>query len=272
MKRILLALALLTSPAAAQDICGGAENPCEITDGTYHLRLPTGWDGATEMPVLLFYHGHRGTGRPILGNGGMATDFADNGYLLIAPNGASLTPGGPQSYPARDLPGWRDDIAFTFDVLDDVAARYPIDRARIYAAGFSAGGSMVWRLACNAGDRLAGMVSLAGALRVPNDTDCAGLTGLPVLQIHGFADGQVPFEGRAIRDWHQGSIWDSLARATARNGCRTQPDAIELGETFWTRDWHEGCTGAPVRLVIHQGGHGLPQGWTGLARAFFEAP
>ncbi|MEM6610443.1 MAG: hypothetical protein AAF689_17935 [Pseudomonadota bacterium] len=269
---ILLAFGV-TATAVAQSPtdCGGAESPCQTADGTYHLRLPSEWDGQSALPVLIFFHGHRGTGRPILGNGGLATDFADQGYLLIAPNGASFQGGGPQSYPARAMEGWRDDVAFTLSVLDEVAGYIPIDRTRIYASGFSAGGSMAWLMACEAGEHLAGMVAVAGALRRPNTTDCAGLEGLPILHVHGFADGQVPFEGRAIRDWHQGSVWDSLARAVARNGCRTHPDEIAIEAAFRLRDWNASCAGAPVRLAIHDGGHGLPQGWTALARTFFEA-
>lgn len=261
---------ILPSLAFAQAPCGGAETPCEIDGGTYHLRMPLSGASAEPMPVLIFYHGHRGTGRPILGNGGMVTDFAASGYILVAPNGAALSEGGPQSYPARDGSP-RDDVAFTLSMLDDLEARYPIDRDRIYASGFSAGGSMAWLLACEAGEVLAGMVSVAGALRVPNDTECAGLADLPILQVHGFADNQVPFEGRAIRDWHQGSLWDSMDRALAQNNCRTHPDRIDMGDRFWIRQWDNSCAGAPVHLAVHPGAHGLPQGWTGLARAFFES-
>ena len=264
------AVLALSAPAMAQPSCGGADTPCELDNGSYHLRMPDQWDGVSELPVLIFYHGHRGTGRPILGNGGLATDFAGSGYLLVAPNGASLPGSDAQSYPARDAPGWRDDVAFTRAVLDDVATQVPIDRSRIYASGFSAGGSMAWLVACEAGGDLAGMVAVAGALRIPNETDCAGLAGLPILQVHGFADLQVPFEGRAIRDWHQGSLWDSLEMALAQNQCRTHPDTIDMGETFWVRSWQDSCAAAPVRLAVHPGGHGLPAGWTALARDFFE--
>jgi polyhydroxybutyrate depolymerase len=272
MKHLLPLLALLTLPfpAFAQPQCGGVDAPCALEGGNYNLRLPDDWDGVSERPVLIFYHGHRGTGRPILGNGGLAVDFAANGYILVAPNGVALQDGGPQSYPARDGSP-RDDVAFTLAVLDDLEARVPVDRDRIYASGFSAGGSMAWLMACEAGDQLAGMVSVAGALRVPNSTDCAGLEGLPILQVHGFADLQVPFEGRAIRDWHQGSLWDSLGYALERNACRTHPDSVEIGDMFRLRDWNASCAGAPVRLAVHDGGHGLPRGWTGMARDFFEA-
>jgi polyhydroxybutyrate depolymerase len=274
MKQLFLAAALMAGavPAVAQndDLCGGAETPCTLEGGNYHLRMPEGWDGETALPVLIFYHGHRGNGRTILGNGGLVSDFSANGYILIAPNGARLGEDGPQSYPAREGSP-RDDVAFTLAVLDDLETRVPVDRDHVYASGFSAGGSMAWLLACEAGDMLAGMVSVAGALREPNPTDCAGLEGLPILQVHGFADLQVPFEGRAIRDWHQGSLWDSLERALERNECRTHPDRVEIGETFRLRIWAESCEGGPVQLAVHDGGHGLPRGWTGMARDFFEA-
>ena len=121
---------------------------------------------------------------------------------------------------------------------------------------------MAWLLACEAGDQLSGMISVSGGLRRPKSTECAGLAGLPVMQVHGFADGQVPFGGRATRDWHQGSVWEALDRARDMNGCRSNPDVIEITEDVRTRLWDESCTGAPVRLDVHNGGHGLPSGWT----------
>jgi len=258
----LALLACLPMSAHAQDC--GPDAPCEIAGGSYHLRLPAG-DGP--HPVLIWYHGHRGNGASIHRGGGLARDFLANGYALLAPNGFRFGD-GPRSYPARDNAP-RDDVAFTFAALTAATTRGNLDLDRLYVGGFSAGGSMAWLLACQAGDRLSGLVSVAGALRRPNTTDCAGLIGLPVMQVHGFADGQVPFEGRAIRDWHQGSLWDILERARVANGCRSHPDAIDISDRFRTRVWDDSCTGAPVRLDIHDGGHGLPQGWTARAHAFF---
>ncbi len=260
---LVCALFAMTTPLAAQDC--GPDTPCEISGGEYHLRLP---EGPGPHPVLIWFHGHRGNGASIHRGGGLQRDFLDQGYALLAPNGY-LNPGGWRSYPAR-TGAPRDDVAFAFAALAAAQDRGALDLNRVYAGGFSAGGSMAWLLACEAGERLAGMVSVAGALRSPNDTDCSGLKDLPILHIHGFADGQVPFEGRRIRDWHQGSVWDSLERAREANGCRTNPDTIDIGEKFRSRSWQASCSGAPVRLDVHDGGHGLPQGWTARARAFFE--
>lgn len=265
MIRILTAafMALGSLPALAQDC--GPDVPCDINGGSYHLRLP---DGDGPHPVMIWFHGHRGNGASIHRNGGLARDFLAQGYALLAPNGFQRED-GPRSYPARDGSP-RDDVAFTFAALEDAQTRASLDLDRVYVAGFSAGGSMAWLVACEEGARLSGMISVAGALRRPNTTDCAGLQGLPVMQVHGFADNTVPFEGRAIRDWHQGSIWDALERARTANGCRSNPDDIIVTEELRTRIWDESCSKAPVRLEVHNGGHGLPAGWTARAYAFLE--
>lgn len=269
MRALTILLALLATPLAAQQQPCGPDAPCEIADGSYHLVVPDGWDGASPLPALIFYHGHRGSGAQVFRSRGLNGTFGDAGYLLIAPNGPLREGETYRSNPARATAP-RDEVAFTLAILDDVAARLPLDRDRVFASGFSAGGSMAWLMACEAGQYLKGMVSVAGALRRPNPTECSGLAGLRILQVHGFADGQVPFEGRGIRDWHQGSVWEALDRARDRNACRSNPDEITVTETFRIRDWSGSCDGGAVRLAVHDGGHGLPRGWTDLARAFLE--
>jgi len=251
---------------AAQDC--GLENPCEIDGGTYYLNLP---EGEGPHPVLIWYHGANGNGGTVHRGGGLQRDFLDQGYALLAPNGQTREGRAPGRFffPGRDGAA-RDDVAFTFAALADAQKRANLDETRLYASGFSAGGSMAWLLACEAGEKLSGMVSVAGALRSPNVTDCAGLVGLPVMQVHGFADGQVPLEGRGIRDWHQGSVWEALDRAREANGCRSNPDSIDISDDFRSRSWDESCALAAVRIDLHDGGHGLPPGWTSRAKAFFE--
>lgn len=268
---VLAAIPVLLSamaPAAAngEDPCG-PEAACAIEGGDYHLRLPPGWDGLTPLPAVVFFHGHRSSGATIFRSSGLRQTFLDNGYLVIGPNGAAR-PDGARAWPARPGAGTRDDVAFTLAVLDDVAARLPVDRARIFATGFSAGGSMAWMMGCYAGERFAGVASVAGALRRPTPEACPG-GPVPLLQIHGFADRQVPLEGRAIGNWHQGDVFESLGLIRTANGCGSRPDAITVEAPYRCRDW-TGCDGAPVRLCLHDGGHGLPKGWTDLAREFLD--
>lgn len=248
----------------------GRDAPCEIAGGSYHLVLPEGWDGTSPLPAVVFFHGHRGSGASIFRSQGLRRTFSEGGYLLIAPNGAIRPGTNYRAWPARPGDHPRDDVAFTLSVLDDVAGRLPVDMDRIYASGFSAGGSMAWMMGCYAGSRFAGVASVAGALRRPLPEGPCPDPVARLVQVHGFSDRQVPLEGRGIGDWHQGDVFESLDLLRRANGCRSNPDTIEIGETFRCRDWTSCETGAQ-KLCLHDGGHGLPPGWTDLARDFFEA-
>ncbi len=47
-----------------------------------------------------------------------------------------------------------DDVGFFIELLDDLARRTSVDRARVYATGLSNGAMMAYRLAAEASDRI----------------------------------------------------------------------------------------------------------------------
>ena len=250
----------------------GAETPCEIENGGYHLLFPPEWDGETPLPAVIYFHGHRSSGASVFRGGSMQTVFADAGYLVIAPNGQPLANSRGYRWPARPPEGQaRDDVAFTLDVLADASRQVPqIDNDKIYVTGFSAGGSMAWMMACYAGQEFAGFTSVAGALRRPAPQEVCPAGPIRVLQIHGFSDTQVPLEGRGIGDWHQGDVFETLSLARRTNSCRSNPDEISIGTPFSCRTWGESCGSEALALCLHDGGHGLPKGWAEQARDWFE--
>lgn len=266
----LAGLAALVNPAWAAIDCGDVDNACEIDGGSYHIRLPDGWDGETAMPAVVFYHGHNATGRMIFNAGSLKSAFLDHGYAVIAPNGLRLDGSQTGSYPARIRPdAARDDVAFSLNVLDDVMARVPLQDDKVFVSGFSAGGSMAWMMACYAGERFAGFAPVAGTLRRPiPEVECPS-GPVRMLHIHGFSDRQVPLEGRGIRDWHQGDVFEALSLVRKSNACRTNPDQIDIGERYSCRSWTS-CDNEAIKLCLHDGGHGLPPGWGDLARDWFE--
>ncbi|MEL6450475.1 MAG: alpha/beta fold hydrolase [Pseudomonadota bacterium] len=260
-----LAALLFALPGLAFAQCG-ADAPCDIDGGSYHMIDST--EGSGAKPALVFFHGHNATGRMIF-RGGIKADFAEAGYVVIAPNGTPIPGRSTRRWAGRDG-GARDDVGFTFAVIEDAKTKANIDHSRIYVAGFSAGGSMAWLMACKAAAPFAGFASVSGALRRPNDTTNCPNAPIRMLHIHGFADAQVPFEGRAIGDWHQGSVWDSLTLARRTNQCRSNPDSIDMSDRFDCRIWGPSCSDGAIKFCAHDGGHGLPRGWTTLARDWFE--
>ena len=283
MMRVILILVFGGLQTAwAQEPCG-PDAPCAVAGGDYFLAFPDDWDGESPLPALIFYHGHRSSGLSVLNSGSMHDAFGDHGYLLIAPNGAKRPGTDIRAWPARPTTdGARDDVAFSLDVIEDVAARVPLDRDRLYVAGFSAGGSMAYMMACYEGQRFAGAVSIAGALRRPiPDGLCPG-GPVSMLHFHGYADTQVPLEGRGHRRLAPGrrlriagdllrrdrpvpqqpdqpSTWiravlvpqlGPSATATARNpasACTTAATACPAAGPTLARDWSG--TGRPRQLT-----------------------
>ena len=55
-----------------------------------------------------------------------------------------------------------DDVAYLDAILDDATRRAPVDPARIYIAGYSNGGFMAHRYACERAARLAAIAAFSG--------------------------------------------------------------------------------------------------------------
>ena len=87
-------------------------------------------------------------------------------------------------------------MAFLRAVLADAAARAPIDPLRALLGGFSGGGMMAWRVACDAPGAFRAYLPVAGLLWRPLPEACAGPA--PMLHVHGWSDPVVPLEGRSV--------------------------------------------------------------------------
>src|SRR5271166_323050 len=200
----------------------GADLPCLVQGGAYLVRPPAGWDGRSALPTVVFFHGWMQSASDVMRDESMARVTSDLGVLLVAPDGAGHTwsfPGSPGHY--------RDEFAFIRAVLDDVEARFPIDTRRLWASGFSQGGSMVWYAARFLGDRFAAFVPVAGDFWEPPPPTCpSGPASL--RHIHGLADETFPTSGRAVAEHsHQGNLWQGWALWLRTDGCVAPPDRVD---------------------------------------------
>ena len=80
------------------------------------------------------------------------------------------------------------DVAFIEDLLNALSSEYCIDGSQVFAAGFSLGGGMVHRLACDRPELFA-RVGIVAGMYLP----CQGQ--LPAIAFHGDADPIIPYEG-----------------------------------------------------------------------------
>lgn len=268
---MLLAGVAATDPAEAIDRPCGASAPCKTTSGTYHLAFPADWDGKSTLPAVVFFHGHNSSGRNAIRNKSLARKFTKRGYLMIAPNGTAGNGRTALGWPAnRAAKGRRDDIAFVSEVMASVRQRLPLDKGKLLVTGFSSGGSMAWHLACYTFDKFTAFAPVAGGLRRPAPEGKCPAGPVRLLHIHGFSDAQVPLEGRAIRDWHQGDVFEGLSKLRQTNGCRSNPTAFTTRGRYQCRQW-TGCKSRKdIEFCLHPRGHELPRGWDNRVFQWFE--
>lgn len=142
-----------------------------------------------------------------------------------------------------------DDVGYLDAVVTRVRATHAIDPRQVYLAGFSNGGMMAHRYACERAGAVAAIVSVAGPLEA---ISCRPQQPVAVLQMQGLADRTVPIGGR---DFDQ----DLRARL------RSAPGTVR----FWRQV--DGAA-APARLLVRPRlGHAWPVDGAALAWAFFAA-
>ncbi len=253
---LALVAALMTGPgrAASVEACP-AEQGCQVEGGHYRLILPDDVKAAAPVAALMFFHGWQGSAEETVADPGLRALATRLGVALIAPDGAGRT----WSYPGS--PGrHRDEFAFVDRVLDDVAARFPVDPRRIMASGFSQGGSMVWYLACRMTERFRAFAPVAGAFWEPLPPACAGPRPA-MVHTHGTADATVPLAGRALRGgYRQGDVFRSLAVLDPQARAVTVADFAMSPDALSCLPLNAAGT-APLELCLHPGGHVVDPAW-----------
>lgn len=233
----------------------------QLEDGSYSVVVPSSWPGAV-VPVLLHLHGHNGNVERSL----QALDMDqanDMATLLVYPQGQDET----WTVMGENLGGsGRDDLAFLTAVMDDVAAKWPVDRARTYVSGFSLGGSMTLTVLCMGleGWTFAAAAPASGGWWEPMPATCAA-PPTPLCRIHGTEDTQWTWEGREVTEedggpYQQIGVEEDVAWWREHNQCTSlEPqDPVVAGDlscSYWSE-----CE-ATVGLCTYEGGHKPVHEW-----------
>jgi polyhydroxybutyrate depolymerase len=221
------------------------------------VAAPRGTEPAARVPLVLVFHGH----------GGSSANAARTFRIHEAwPEAVVIYPQGLPTVsllvdPDGRLPGWQSlpgdngdrDLHLTDAMLAWATAHYPIDPARVFAAGHSNGGSMVYLLWAVRGDRFAAFAPAASVFR---PALFARAAPRPALIIAGREDPLVPFAGQ------QRTI-DAVLRLN-----KAATDGAD-----WSGDarLHASTIGANVVTYIHPGGHPMPADAGALMARFFKS-
>jgi cellulose 1,4-beta-cellobiosidase len=211
---------------------------------SYALHIPKSYNGKTALPLIIDYHGYGGNGAGHRGGSGFANQSESSGFIAAYPDAVN----GAWNY-KRDT--GEQDMAFTRAIIDDLASQGCIDKSRVYAAGFSMGGGMSYRVACQAADVFAAVVS--SSFDFYRGQQCNPARPISVLSFRGDADGLAIYGGSAgFDDAPFVGAKETLRLMAAVDHCSGSPKIDSNGCEIYTN-----CdAGTQVGLcTIRGGGH-----------------
>lgn len=265
--RILAATLLLSMSAPLIAAACGPESDCKIGDRHYRIRMPTDHDGKASIGAIVFSHGYTGNARQAMQSKGFAAMAAKMNVAIISGKSAYLDwslPGAPSKGTRKKI----DELAYWDRVLDDAAQRFPIDRKRLLATGFSAGGMMVWNLACHRSHQFAGFAPIAGTFWDPVPETCT-TPPASIIHIHGDNDPTVPLLGRPIGNTRQGEVPKALKMYSEYGRFRPAGPFVEKSLRC---DLKKNSGGHVLNFCLYKGGHSfyiahIRQAWNMLVKA-----
>jgi polyhydroxybutyrate depolymerase len=280
---ILLACFCLNRAVPAQTGLRAGDHTLSIRHAgrsrTYITHMPAA-SGA--LPVMIAYHGGGGEAQGFKSYAGLDALADREHFIVVYPNGTGPLPNRLLTFNGGGCCGFArerniDDVGFTIALLDDLAKRTPVDRARIYATGHSNGAIMAYRLAAERADRIAAIVPVAGAMSVSSFSPSRPV---PVMHIHSVDDPRAlyeggvgpPFPGTNNRETHQPvqKALDQWIRAancaavpTTAETLRERPGTREAQHTATKLVWSK-CAGNAE--IVHWKLTGTGHGWPGNRR------
>jgi polyhydroxybutyrate depolymerase len=229
----------------------------------YDVHVPPGYDGNSAVPLVLDFHGSALNQTDQAGVSGWRSLADSEDFIVAYPLGlfgrpeapevdtnASLATHGPSLNGGPACCGLAklkeiDDVGFARAIVQGVAAEANVDHARVYATGWSNGGFLSYRLACEAADVFAAVAPIAGRIGLVPTTSCQPSRPTAVIEFAGLDDPKVPYQG--IGDWP--SAAQSLAYWRDVNGCGSGPpdDRVNRGTSYC--ETYRNC-GAGVQVEL----------------------
>ena len=205
--RVLFAVLLLALLAAAAPVGSAAEDTgleelvslgdgrfsCAF-DGVRHKFIVDLPEDPVGSPLILMLHGYGHTAESFRLETGLERDANPRGYTVVyvtgAPNPADRTSACGWNYGIGNSPN--RDTVFLTALAGYVRRSFRTDESRCFAVGFSNGAFMAHRLALEAGDTFAAVVSVAGTVSETAWAARPETCAVGLLQITGEKDAVIP--------------------------------------------------------------------------------
>jgi polyhydroxybutyrate depolymerase len=246
---------------------------------SYLVHVPNRAGPQSPLPVVLMLHGGGGSAEGAMWETGWAHKADGAGFLAVFPNALARDPKRRSSF-SRNPQLWNDgserfypdqkavdDVGFINALLNDLAARFPVDPKRVFVTGFSNGASMSFLVGAQLSPRIAAIAPVAGALW---QDSVALQQPVPMCYITGTEDPLNIIEGGVpklatgasdnVRAKPKPPVRDSIVKWAKALGCPTTPASKTSANGISTEAY---CSARNDAAVIYIAVDGLGHTWAG---------
>jgi len=213
-------------------------------DRTFILFVPAAVKADQPTPIVFAFHGSGGHGHDML----CCRPWAiKHGWLLVCPDGLD----GAWHADSTDVAKSDSDFALVPTIVDALAKEFQIDRTRVYACGFSAGGGMTVRYGVHDAAQFAAIATVGHTLTTSTADKFPPNRPLPVLIMIGSKD---PGLGDNFKAPHSLRAEDAARTWAKFDGCGdptvTERPGAGAGDPTTIRETHYtgGKEGSEVAL------------------------
>jgi len=261
----------------------GSAAPSETTRHTirvgnlnrsFYLHLPPHFSAQGIYPLVILLHGHSNNGTNVIGQTKMDAVADKYGFILAAPNGTGRFGRFGLTWNAGTCCGSAqekhiDDVGFLATLIDTLRRVFPIDSTRIAITGFSAGGMLALRVACDRPEIATVYVNVQGTMP---DTTCVAHRPVSMLLFAGDEDEDMrtEHEENKHRNNHRyaTSAMGTFRFWSARDGC-DRHFVIEATTVIVDHIAVDCADGTVTRLVTV---HDHPHAWPGGHKTWLFSP
>lgn len=234
---------------------------------TYIIKLPENYyQNDSIRPLVIGLHGTGGNAAQFEKAYGFEQKGNEEGFITVYPDGVEKQDG----MGLFEIRTWNagtccdyamytnvNDVKFISTLIDNICARFKVNKKKVYVTGMSNGGMMAYRLASELPDKIAAVGIVSGDMVAPKDVSKQGI--VPILHIHAIPDTKVPFAGGiGIGGYDFPPAIDGINYWINRNNCEIDPVKMQY-DNYEVSSWHTGDGRTLVQLYLTKdGGHAWP--------------
>jgi polyhydroxybutyrate depolymerase len=234
---------------------------------TFYVHLPEGYEPNQAYPMILAMHGGGRLGyEGIEGQSGLSDLSNEKDFIVVYPEGIKTL--GFRTWNAGDCcPSatllQTDDVGFILALVEELKSDLHINTKRIYAAGFSNGAQLAYKLANQHPNSFAAISAVAGVLQ---DFPFKPERKVPIIHFHSYQDSTAPYFGGLsdapnIRNIFP-SVDSTLSHIASNYSCQNIKEIIFSDSSTHDFFRYSDCLGDALieQYVTWDGGHTWPGG------------